>query len=59
MGDKSVIYSQQKQRFAFHLVHTDPKTNPIPHKMVIVISLLGVKAAGEQSLKLNTAYYQV
>jgi len=25
MGDKSVIYSQQRQRYAFHLVHTDPK----------------------------------
>jgi hypothetical protein len=47
MGNKSVIYSQQKKRFAFHLVHTDPKSNTIPHKMVIVISLTGAKAAGE------------
>jgi len=47
MGDKSVIYSQQKHRFAFHLVHTDPKSNPIPHKTVVVISLPGAKAAGK------------
>ena len=59
MGDKSLIYSQQKQRFTFHLVHTDPKINPIPHKMVNVISLPGAKAAGEQNWKLNAAYYQV
>jgi hypothetical protein len=47
MGDKSVIYSQNKERFAFHFVYTDPKINLIPHKIVIVISLPVTKAAGE------------
>jgi len=47
MDDKSVIYSQQKQRFAFHIVRTDLKPNPISHKMVIVISLPGAKAVRE------------
>jgi hypothetical protein len=47
MADKSVVDSQHKQRVAFHLVHTDPKTLLISHTMVFVISLPGAKAIGE------------
>lgn len=47
MGDNSVIYSQQQQRFAFPLVHTDPETNQFSHQMVIVISFPGAKEVGE------------